>query len=63
VGDLSNYGTWKEAGGLNIDERSTEIWQAILEADQRPQIDETKSQALSDYIERQTQAGGAPPVS
>jgi len=63
VGDLSNYGTWKEAGGRNIDERSTDIWQAIISQDHRPNIDQTKAHALFEYIERQTQAGGAPPVS
>ena len=63
VGDLSNYGTWKEAGGRSVDERATDIWQAIIKQDKRPEIDLSKAQALSEYIDRQTQAGGALPVS
>ena len=63
VADLSNYGSWQEAGGLSVDERATPIWQAILDKDQRPNIDQAKIQALHEYIDRKTQAGGAPPVS
>ena len=63
VGDLSNYGTWKEAGGRSVDERATDIWQAIIKQDQRPEIDLSRAQALSEYIDCQTQAGGALPVS
>lgn len=63
VGDLSNYGTWKEAGGLDADTRATGIWQAILEKEQRPAQDDNKIAALHEFIARRSEAGGAAPVS
>ena len=63
VGDLSNYGTWQEAGSRDADTRATGIWQSILEKDERPEVDNWRVEALEDFIRIRSQEGGAPPVS
>lgn len=63
VADLSNYGTWKEAGAIDTTTRATGIWKAILEKDDRPSHDPERLAALEEYIARRTESGGAEPVS
>ncbi|WP_417524739.1 trimethylamine methyltransferase family protein [Marinovum sp.] len=63
VADWSNYGRWQETGALTATERATGIWQNILKADRRPEVDPARLEALHGYIDRRSAAGGAPPES
>ena len=63
VADWSNFGTWSERGALTASERATGIWKSILDADQRPQVDGHRVEALNAYIEKRTAEGGAMPES
>ena len=63
VADLSNFGTWTENGAIDTHTRATGVWKSILEADVRPELDEDRVAALTAYIAKRTEAGGAAPVS
>ena len=63
IGDLSNYGTWKEAGGLDTSQRATALWQSILQAETGPHIDLGRKDKLHQMIAHYTEKGGTPPVS
>ena len=63
VADWSNFGTWTEAGAVDANARATGIWQQILAGETAPSLDVERADALSQYISRRTEAGGAPPVS
>ncbi|MGI9389316.1 MAG: trimethylamine methyltransferase family protein [Boseongicola sp.] len=63
VADFSNFGTWEESGAQDATTRATAIWRRILAEGPGPQFDDAKIGALSDYIHRRTEAGGAHPVS
>ena len=62
VHDFANFGTWEERGGETATERATGIWQRILAEESRPATDPDKVAAMTDYIARKTEAGGAPPL-
>lgn len=63
VADLSNFGTWTEAGGKDATQRANAVWKTALER-YRP-IDRADEIAavLDDYIDRHKAAGGAHPES
>lgn len=63
VADWSNFGTWKEHGGLDASQRATGIWKEILESGSPPSVAPDKAAALRDFIERRSEEGGAPPES
>ena len=63
VADWSNFGTWEESGAEDATTRATAIWQRILAEEPAPKHDEARIGALTDYIHRRTEAGGAFPVS
>lgn len=63
IGDLSNYGTWKEAGGLDTSQRATALWQSILQAETGPDIHPDRKDKLHQMIAHYTEKGGTPPVS
>lgn len=60
VADLSNFGTWSEAGGKTAEQRATAIWQGLLAEYQRPSGCEERSGRIQDYIAKGTANGGAP---
>lgn len=62
VADLSNFGTWTEAGGLTSSERATGVWQNILENFKAPSGGSEAVDRLIPYIEGATAAGGAAPL-
>lgn len=62
VADLSNFGTWTEAGGLTSTERATELWQEKLNTFQAPPTGADAVERLMPYIEKATANGGAPPL-
>ena len=61
--DYANFGTWTDRGAEPAELRAKKIWQNILTADNRPDLDETKVEGLKSYIAKGTAAGGAPPES
>jgi len=62
IADLSNYGSWKEAGGKTATERATGTWQQILADFQPPPTAAGMEERLAPYIEAATARGGAQPA-
>ena len=63
VHDYANFGTWQERGAIDASSRATAVWKGILEADNRPLVDESRVAALHAFIEKRSAEGGAPPES
>ena len=63
VHDYANFGTWTELGEIDANVRATSVWKKILEANNRPDLDIERINALHAYIKKRTDAGGALPVS
>ncbi len=63
VADWSNFGAWTEAGAKTADERATAIWKQRLADHQPPEIDPGIREALTAYVEKRKEEGGALPVS
>ncbi len=63
VHDYANFGTWTERGSVDTNHRATRVWQEILEADNRPDVDSDRFGALQDFIAKRTAEGGALPES
>lgn len=59
VADLSNHGTWLEAGGLRADARATPIWQDIVARHQPPAGCEERLARVEAHIARRISEGGA----
>jgi trimethylamine--corrinoid protein Co-methyltransferase len=59
--DLSNHGTWEEAGALSAEERATATWQARLAQFEAPPKDAERLAQLDAFIAQRTAEGGAPP--
>jgi len=62
VADLSNFGTWSEAGARNATERATGLWQTVLRDFAAPAHGADADERIARYIEDRTAAGGAPPA-
>ena len=62
VADLSNFGTWTEAGGKTSAQRATEIWKRTLADFKGPPTGAEAADRLKDYIAKMTEAGGAAPM-
>ena len=61
VADLSNFGSWSEAGGLTAAERATAVWKDALARHVPPAHGAVAADRLRDFIAKRTAAGGAPP--
>jgi trimethylamine--corrinoid protein Co-methyltransferase len=61
VADLSNYGSWAEAGAVPSDRRATALWQAALAEVKPPAVAGAAAERLAPWIEARTRAGGAAP--
>ena len=62
VADLSNFGSWVEAGGKTSAERATSIWKAVLNEFKPPETGELAGRRLEEYIASKVSSGGAPPI-
>lgn len=60
VADLSNFGSWSEAGSKSATQRACGIWQQTLAAFSPPPTSGAAMDRLRPYIEKARQAGGAP---
>ena len=63
VHDYANFGTWTERGSKDTNTRATAVWKSILAADKRPETDDTRVEALRNFIDKRKSQGGAPPES
>lgn len=63
VADLSNFGSWTDAGGLTSTERATDIWQSILAGFEAPPGCVEAAGRIDEFIAERTAEGGAPPES
>lgn len=61
VADLSNHGSWTEAGALRADERATAIWKQKLADFTPPPACEGVAERLEEFIRTRSAAGGARP--
>ncbi len=61
VADLSNHGTWLDAGGQSADQRATAIWRGVLDNFTPPRASAGAKARLEGWIADRVQAGGVPP--
>ena len=59
--DLSNNGSWLEAGGLSSTERATSVWKKTLSEFQAPVHSGDAMERINSYIESATARGGTAP--
>lgn len=62
VADLSNFGSWNEAGALTSTQRATGVWKKTLRDFQPPAHGADAMDRIARYIEDHTTAGGAAPA-
>ena len=62
VADLSNFGSWTEAGALTSTQRATGLWQATLRDFAVPDHSGAAEERIAGYVSERTAAGGAPPA-
>jgi trimethylamine--corrinoid protein Co-methyltransferase len=63
VADLSNFGTWTEAGSKTATERAQGVWRRIIAEFKPPAAAQGVDEVLAPYIARRSAEGGAAPVS
>ena len=61
VADLSNHGSWVEAGSRTADQRATAIWKQTLADFTPPGACSGVAARLDDFVRARTEAGGARP--
>lgn len=61
VSDLSNFGTWSEAGARTSTQRATDIWTKVLAEFEDPAHGPAAASNLDGFVETRKQAGGAFP--
>jgi trimethylamine---corrinoid protein Co-methyltransferase len=63
VSDWRNYGNWSEDGARSAVQRANAIWKERLARFEPPRLEESRREALEDFIARRTREGGALPES
>ncbi len=63
VADLSNFGSWSEAGSRTATERANDVWKRRLAEFEAPRSAAACGEILDAFIARRTEQGGAEPVS
>ena len=63
VSDWANFGQWTEEGARDATTRANEIWKRILSEFEPPPLDDAIAAELTEFVERRTAEGGAPPES
>jgi trimethylamine---corrinoid protein Co-methyltransferase len=63
VADLTNFGTWTEAGAKTATERAQTVWRRVVAQFTPPASSEGVAEILAPFIEKRTAEGGAAPVS
>jgi trimethylamine--corrinoid protein Co-methyltransferase len=62
VSDLSNFGTWSDAGAQTSAERATAVWQSVLADFKAPEACAGAAERLQPFIEQAPARGGAAPL-
>jgi trimethylamine--corrinoid protein Co-methyltransferase len=62
VADLTNFGSWAEAGSRTADMRATDVWKAVLRDFHTPAEAAERVERMIPVIEAGTAAGGALPM-
>jgi len=60
ISSTQNYGAWREAGGKSAAERATAVWQGALASYNEPAIDSGVREALTAFVAKRREQGGAP---
>ena len=63
VSDWRNYGQWSESGARSAVQRANTIWKERLGCFEPPPLEESRREALADFVARRTSDGGALPES
>ncbi len=63
ISDWRNYGTWSNDGAKTATERANTVYQETLARYVAPERDPAVVEAMSAFIARRTEEGGAPPVT
>jgi trimethylamine---corrinoid protein Co-methyltransferase len=63
VSDGRNFGQWQEDGALTVTQRANKLWHRTLEQYVAPAHDPGRGEALTAFVARRKQEGGADPVS
>ena len=58
--DWSNFESWEERGSLDTAQRANALVKKILAEFEPPPLDETRHEALAEFVERRKREGGAP---
>ena len=59
VSDWSNFGQWTDNGSLTATQRANGIWKQVLQDFEAPLLDQARSEALREFVERRSAEGGA----
>lgn len=59
LSDWSNFETWKENGAIDATRRANRIARKALAEFTAPHLDESRKEAIDDFIQRRTAEGGA----
>jgi trimethylamine--corrinoid protein Co-methyltransferase len=63
VSDWRNFGAWSDDGAKTATDRAGTIARETIAAFQPPELEPAVSQALTEFVERRSSEGGAPPIS
>lgn len=63
VADWSNFGTWRDHGAMDADERATGVWQQALREYRPPETHAEGIAAMHAFVAARMADGGAPPES
>ena len=63
VADLSNFGTWTDAGSKSSAERATRIWQSTVANFKPPPGAGDVAERITPFVERRIKEGGAAPLA
>ena len=60
VSDWRNFEAWNASGGVRTPERANKLFKQIIEEFEAPPLEESRREALADFVERRKAEGGAP---
>ena len=60
VSDWRNFEAWNASGGVRTPERANALFKKIIEEFEPPKLDESRREALADFVKRRKSEGGAP---
>jgi len=58
ISDWRNFESWEEAGSNTATERANGLYKKLLDAYQEPEMDESRKEAISDFVAKRIAEGG-----